>query len=117
NIAMKCIRARLDRGIDDAALKIAKLCRSVVGDQVEFLDCIRGRRVTQQVIRYLVIVHAVEQEIVRLLTISVDQRTSAIPAGVVAVIETAGIGRNGARRKQRQLYGIERGEGEIGIGG
>ncbi len=46
-------------------------------------------RVTQQVVRNLVIVHAVQQEVVRLLAVAVDQRTASITSGIVAVIEAA----------------------------
>src|SRR5437879_11517548 len=42
------------------------------------------------------------QEIVGLLAIAIDERTSAITAGVVAVIEAAGIGRDRTRRRSEE---------------
>ena len=113
---MEAVGSRLDGGVDDAALKIAELGRSVARDQVELLNSIRRRRVTQQVVRNLVIVHAVQQEVVRLLAVAVDQRTASIPTGIVAVIKAAGIGGDGARRKQSKLDIIARGQRKVIVG-
>src|SRR5256714_5598650 len=66
-IAMIAIGARLDAHTDDAALEVPEFSRSVVGDQVEFFDGVRSWRVPKQVVGNLIIVHAVEQKIVRLL--------------------------------------------------
>ena len=100
---MEAVGSGLDGRVDDAAFEIAELCRRVLRDQIEFLDCIRRWCVTQQVVGDLVVIHAIEQEIVGLLAIAIDERTSAITAGVVAVIEAAGIGRDRTRREQCQL--------------
>ena len=73
-------------GIHDSALKIAELGGGVGGNQVEFLDRVGRRRNRQQVIRGLVVVHPVEDEVVGLLAISVDVWTAAVRS-VVTVVE------------------------------
>ena len=103
NIAMVFVRARFDDGVHNSAFEIAELCRGVARDEVELLDRIGSRRVAEQIVRYLVVVHAVEQEVVRLLAVAVDEGTATVSASIVSVIETAGIGRYRAWRKQGQL--------------
>ena len=97
---MKAVCPRLDRCADDAALKVAKLGRSIIRNQVELFDSIWRRRVTQEVVRYLVVIHAVEQEIVGLLAVAVDQRPAAIKISIVAAGEAGRIGRHRSGRKQ-----------------
>ena len=97
NIAVEAFVPDLMVALTMPPSKLPNSAGSVIGDQVEFLDRIRRRRVAEQVVRYLIVVHAVEQEIVGLLAIAVDQRTPTVTAGVVAVIEAARIGRNRAR--------------------
>src|SRR5439155_12734176 len=109
NISVVAIGTGLDRGVDNPTHKIAELGGGVVGNQVEFLNGVRSGSVAQQVIRYLIVIHAVEQEIVGLLAIAIDQRPAPITAGVVAVIEAARIGRYRPGRKQGQLDVIARG--------
>src|SRR5579863_7428073 len=110
---MVLVRARFEGGIDDSTFKIPELCRGVVGDEVELLDRIRSRRIPKQVVGYLIVIHAVEQEIVCLLAVTVDEGATAVPGSVVAVIKTARIGRYSAWRKQRQLDVVARSERKI----
>jgi hypothetical protein len=64
NIAMIGIRARFYRGADDTPLKIAKFRRSVLGDDIEFLNRVRRWSETDGVFRNLIVVHTVEKEVV-----------------------------------------------------
>ena len=75
-IPVEAVGSRLDGGVYDPALEIAEFSWCVAGYEIELLDGVRGWRVTQQVIRYLVVIHAVQQEIVGLLTVAIDQRAS-----------------------------------------
>ena len=83
---MVLVGAGLDRGIDDAAGKVAELSRGVGSDDVEFLDGVRRRRDGQVVFGGLVIVHPVQDEVIGLLAVSIDRRTAAA-IGVIAVVE------------------------------
>ena len=114
---METVRTGLDRSADNAALEVSKLRRGVAGNQVELLDGIGRRGVTQQVIRHLVVIHAVEQEIIRLLAVAIDQRPAAIKIGIVAAGEAGRIGRYRPGRKQGQLDVIARGQRQIIVGG
>src|SRR5207302_11126801 len=84
--------------------------------EVELLDGVGGWRITQEVIRYLVVIHAVEQKIIGLLAVAIDERSTAITASTVAVIKAAGVGRHRPRCKQSQLDVIARGQGKIIVG-
>src|SRR5262245_7987393 len=59
SVAMKRVGSRLDRHVYDSSLEGAELRRRVLRDQVEFLDGIHARTVTNHVVRYLVVVHPV----------------------------------------------------------
>ncbi len=83
---MELIGARLDGGIDDATLKIAELSRGVRSDQIEFLNGVGRGRDRQIVFRGLVVIHAVEDEVIRLLTVAVDRWTATV-IGIVAAVE------------------------------
>ena len=61
----------------DAAHEIPEFRWGVIADQVEFLDGVRRRGITKQVIRHLVIVHAIQKEIVGLLAVPIDERSRA----------------------------------------
>ena len=76
DVAMIAVGARLDRSTDDAPLEISELCRSVLGNQAKFLNRVHAGSKPNQVVRHLVVIHAVEQEIVRLLTVSVYIRSA-----------------------------------------
>src|SRR6266851_10075766 len=66
-VAVEAVGARLDCGTDNAALEIAEFGRGVARNQVEFLDGIWCRSIAQKIVRYLVIVHSIEEEVVGLL--------------------------------------------------
>ena len=85
-----------------------------MSDQIEFLNRIRRRSKPNQVVRYLVVIHAVENEVVCLLAVAVDVRPSSA-GGVVAVVETLRIRWTRARRQQSQLYVIPRRERKLVI--
>src|SRR5271155_1827726 len=61
-------------GVDDSASVVAKLRRSILCNQIDLADRIRRGRVTGQVFRCLVVIDAVEQEIIVFLAVSVDIR-------------------------------------------
>ena len=71
-IAMKTIGSRFYGRIHDPAHIVTEFSRRILGNQVEFLDCVGRGRVSKQVVGYLVVVHSVQKEIVCLLTISID---------------------------------------------
>src|SRR6266404_2912777 len=72
DVPMVAIRTRLGAYADDSALEVSELGGSIIGDQIEFLDGVRSRRVSKQVVRNLVVIHPIEQEIVGLLAIPVN---------------------------------------------
>src|SRR5581483_7152949 len=111
--AMESVGAGLDRHIDHAAQIVAEIRRRISGDQVEFLNSIgRGNKTYVVVIR-LVVVHAVENEIVLLLSRSVHIR----PPGAERVLrglEAEQVGGDHAWvRNQSQLVGVVRGKREL----
>src|SRR6266849_4237749 len=109
DIAVKRIGARLEGRTNDAAHVISEFRRRVIAYQVEFLNCVRRWGVAKKVVRNLVIVHPIEEEVVCLLAITVDERPR--PAlYVVSVIETAGIRMDSTGRKQRQFHVVSSGK-------
>ena len=98
---MELVGAGLDDHVDDAALEVAEFGRGVVGDHLELGDGVQVRLVGRQVVRSLVVVHAVQQEVVALFAIAVDIRTAAA-RGALPVVEAGRIRRGDARRQQRQ---------------
>ena len=96
---MKTVSARFDCGADDAALKVAEFGGRVLGNEIKFLNRVRSRRKPEQVIRHLIVVHAVQDEIVSLFAVAVDVRPGSI-RGIVAIIEVAGIRRYRAWSQQ-----------------
>ena len=72
DVAVVAIRARLDADADDSAFEVSELGGGVIGDEIEFLNGVRGGCVSKQVVRNLVIVHSIEQEIVGLLAIPIN---------------------------------------------
>src|ERR1700722_240835 len=81
--AMELIGARFDGCVDDAALEIAEFSRSIGGNEVEFLDGVGRGGNGQIVFRSLVVIHAVENEVIRLLAVAVDRRAPTA-IGIVA---------------------------------
>ena len=88
---MEAVRTRLDRRTDDSTLKIAKLGRRVLRDQVEFLNRIGRWSKSKQIVRDLIVIHAVQDEVVRLFAVAVDV-WSGSAGSVVTIIEAVGIG-------------------------
>src|SRR6266567_2027235 len=92
-ISVETVGTGLDCGTDNATLEITEFSRGVASNQVEFLDGIRRRRIAQKIVRYLVIVHSIKEEVIGLLTIAVDVWPR--PArGIVSIIKISGIRRN-----------------------
>ncbi|SRR5258708_1685929 len=98
-ITVETVGTRLDCGTDNATLEITEFSRGIVCDQVKFLNSVRRGCVTQKIIRYLVIVHSIEEEVIGLLTIAVDVRSRPVRR-IVSIIKISGIGRDGTRREQ-----------------
>ena len=99
------VGAGLDHHVDNAALEVAELRGRVVGDHLEFLNRIQVRLVGREVVGHLIVIDAVEQEIVRLFAVAVHVWTSAASAPD-AVVETGGIGRGNPGRQQRKSHRI-----------
>ena len=105
--AVKSIGSRLDAGVDDAALVIAKLRRGVLGDDVEFLDSVDARLVADFVVGVFAVDDAIEQKLIGLLAVAID----VWPAGTghaLRLVQRLRIGRGCARREQRQLNVVAR---------
>ena len=83
DVAVIAVGAVLDGSTDNAPLELPELSGSVLGYQAKFLNRVHTRSKPNQVVRHLVVIHAVEQEIVGLLTVPVDMRSAtewAVPA-------------------------------------
>ncbi len=102
---MKTVRAGLDHYVDDAALVVAELSRRVIGDELELLDGVDVGLIGRQIIRYLVVIHAIEEKIVRLLAIAVHVGTASA-RGANTAVEAVRIGRGHPGSKQRQGDGV-----------
>ena len=103
-IAVKAVRPGFNCRADDTALEIPEFGRSVAGNEVEFLNCVRRRRIAKQVIRHLVVVHAIEQKVIGLVAISVDVRALRTEARVVTGVESIWIDRDRPRSQKGELY-------------
>ena len=68
---MEQVGSRLNRGTDNRSLAVPEFSRSVIGDHVEFLNRIGTRGISNHVVRHLVVVQAIQQEIVGLFPVSV----------------------------------------------
>ena len=75
--AVELIRAGLGGGVDHSAHVVAEFGRGGQRDFIEFLDRFNARRVTDQVIGDLIVVQAVEHEIVGLFAIPIHIGTPA----------------------------------------
>src|ERR1700730_8329328 len=117
DIPMETVSARLDGGADDTALKVSKLGRCVLSDEVKLLNCIWGRSKADMVVRCLIVIHTIQDKVVGLFAIPVDVRPASA-RGIVAVIEAVRVGRDRTGRQQGQLNIVARGEWQpvIGLG-
>src|SRR5271154_656358 len=95
HIPVGAVGTRLNGGVDDSASVVAKLRRSILCNQIELPDRSRRGRVTARVVRCLVVIDAVEQEIIVFLAVSVDIRTATsihgALSGLGSVVERRGI--------------------------
>ena len=101
SVAMELIGSGLDHYVDDPSLEVAKFGRGVVRDQLELCNRVRVRLIRNQVVRGEVVVDAVQQEVIRFLTIAVHVRPPAA-RGALAAIEAARIGVVTPAVEQRQ---------------
>ena len=106
---MKLIRAGFDGHADNSTLEISKLCRGILGDEVELLNGIRAGRVRHEVVGNLVIVHAIKKEIVSLLPVAIDVGLSR-HIDAIRGSDGFAIGGYGSRSKQRQLHVVSAGQ-------
>src|SRR5262249_25569988 len=90
DVAMEVVGPRLEGGANDSALEIPEFGGGVLGDQVEFLDGVGSRCVPQEVVGNLVIVHAVQQKVVRLFAVPIDV-WAATTVDVVPIVKAGGI--------------------------
>jgi hypothetical protein len=79
---MELVRAGLDHHVDDGAGNVAELGRIVVRFDADLLHGVRARLVGDGVVDRLVGVDAVDGEVVRLLQLAVDIRTTAAAQAV-----------------------------------
>ncbi len=98
------VGARLNCGIDDSAVVVAEFRGSILSNDIELSDGIGRGCEAKQIIRYLIVIDAVQQEVVGLLAVPVDIGTSRFLGGVGSEIHAMGIDRDGASRKQGQLH-------------
>ena len=98
---METVGTGLDHHIDDAALEVSKLGGGVVGDHFEFRDGVQVWLVGRQVIRSLVVVHAIQKEVVAFLPIAVHIGTPATRR-THSVVETGGVRRGYSWSQQSQ---------------
>src|ERR1700722_9861707 len=76
--AVKAVGPRLEDRDNLAAIGVS-IGRVTVGrDHLQFVDCVRCRVVSDQVVLRFVILRAFEQEVISLLPVSVDRRYAAV---------------------------------------
>src|SRR6476660_4985367 len=90
-IAVEAVGPRLNGGVYNSALKISELCRGVLRDDVKLLNGVRRRRESKPVLRYLVVINAVQQEVISLFTIAIDIGAPAVFCGVGTLIRARGV--------------------------
>ena len=114
-IAVELICPGLDRCTDDTALEVTKLSRRVIGYYVELLNGIHAGGVPDIVSAPFVVVHAVENEIIGLVTVAVDEGASLGAAGVAAgrrlgLVHAGRVDGDTAGRQESQLDVVARGQ-------
>src|ERR1700752_1999209 len=77
NISMETVRARLDAGVDDPTLEVAKFCRSVLSNQIKFLDGVGRRCQPGEISGDLIVIHPTKKKVVGLPAVSFDVRAAA----------------------------------------
>jgi len=75
---MQAIGTRLEGRVNNPAVIVPKLRRSVLGNKVELSDRVGRGRVASKIFGCLVVVDTVQQEIVRLFTVAIDVWTPAL---------------------------------------
>src|SRR5690348_14704206 len=63
HIAVEGIGSRFQRGVDDSPIEVSVLGGSILGDEIEFLNGIGRRRQAEAILRRLIVVDAIEQEV------------------------------------------------------
>ena len=106
---MQTVGAGLDGGVNDSTVVVAELRRSVLCDEIELSNRIRGGRKTDEVFRRLVVVNTVQQEVVGLLAIPVDVGTSTLFSKVRSRIHALRINRDCSRSQECQLQKVTSG--------
>ena len=95
--------------------KLPNSADAILGDQAEFLNRVHTRSKSDQVVRHLVVIHAIEQEIVCLLAVSVDIRPAGAPRAISAR-QRLRIRMHAAGCEQGQLNVVAGEQGEIDVG-
>ena len=104
---MELVGSGLKGNANDSALEIAEFGGGVLRDKIEFLNSVGCRRVSQEVVRDLVIVQTIQKEVIGLFAVSVDEGPATAP-NIVARVETGRGGRDSAGREQRQFNVVAR---------
>ena len=94
---MKTVGARLDARTDDSPLIVPELSRGVLGDQVELLDGINPRCITDFVVLVFAVEDSVNEIFVGLLAVSVDVRAIGV-CHALGLAHAVGVDRRCARR-------------------
>ena len=103
---VEIVGPRFHGHVHHAAQIVAEIGWGAAGDEIELLHSVWSRHVAHVIIVGLVIVHAVEKEIVLLLAGSIHVGASRSKA-VLRRLEAEKVGRNHTwRRYQRQLVGV-----------
>ena len=105
---VELIRAGFEGHANDSTLEIPELRGGILSDEVELLNGIRAGRVRHEVVGNLVIVHAIEKEIVSLLSVAVDVGLSR-HVDAIGACNGFAVGGHGSRSKQRDLQVVATG--------
>src|SRR6185369_11766971 len=89
---VKLVGAGFYGDVDDASLEVAELGGGIAGDHLELLNRIHAGLIGDHIGVLVVVIHAVQQEVVGLLPIPVDVGPAA-GRGAQAVGEAAGVDR------------------------
>src|SRR5262249_6959770 len=99
-IAVIGVGSGLDGGVNDTAVIVAEFSGSVLINDIELANRVGRRGEPQKVIRGLVVVNSIQQEIVGLLPVAIDVRAPSLFRSVRPLIHAGRVNRNCPRREQ-----------------
>ncbi len=98
--AVRLAGAWLQDDVEDSSLRIAEFRRGIASDDANFFDGIRCGLIGHQILGRLIVVDAIQQEIVRLRPVAVDKRTPSARRSLSGW-EWKGVGGHDARERER----------------